>query len=884
MKDSSRNSLQSGLRFWYYLCVKGGWESMPSKTLVKASTVEKSAQKTEPRPTVPLGAGDYTADKIQKLEGVEAVRKRPAMYIGDTGERGLHHLVYEVVDNSIDEALAGFCKHIEATIHVDNSITVIDDGRGIPVDMHKTEKKPAVEVVLTILHAGGKFDKKSYTVSGGLHGVGVTCVNALSEWLEVEVKRDGKVHHMRFKRGKTATKLEVTGKVKGTGTKITFKPDNEIFPVIDYKYDILANRLRELAFLNRGIEISLKDERHNKEELFKFNGGIEEFIKHINRAKEPLHPKVIYVSKEKDGIHAEVAIQYNEGYNESLYAYANNINTTEGGTHLSGFRSALTKAVNQYAKTNNLLKEKDPSLTGDDLREGLTAVISVKVPNPQFEGQTKTKLGNGEVEGIVNSIVYEGISTFLEQNPPVGRRIVDKSLTAARAREAARKAREAVRKGALTGGGLPGKLADCSERNPELCELYIVEGDSAGGSAKQGRNRQFQAVLPIRGKLLNVEKARFDQILNNNEIRNMITAVGTGFGTVEGEEAFNIEKLRYHRIVIMTDADVDGSHIRTLLLTFFYRKMPELVKRGHVFIAQPPLYKVKRKKREEYIENEDQMSRILIELGSEDVRLFRLKDKKEFNGQPLMGVLESLQDLEKLVDTIERRGISFEEYLAARDEKSGDLPAHAMRIKEDGVTRFEFARTDREWAKLCDKYDIGPDEETPAEAKNGDAAKAQKAKPIELPESNSIQSAIETLARKGFDIDHYAAQEKPLFEIVEGTAPEPEDKDAKAGEKKPKAKPVEKRSPVHSIPDILDQVKEIGKRGLVIQRYKGLGEMNPEQLWETTMDPERRKMLKVELMDVAATDEMFTILMGDEVAPRRQFIEENALNVRNLDV
>ncbi len=567
---------------------------MSSKLLEKTRIVEKSLSKERDRGVQTLGASDYTADKIQKLEGVEAVRKRPAMYIGDTGERGLHHLVYEVVDNSIDEALAGFCKHIDVAIHVDNSITVIDDGRGIPVDMHKTEKKPAVEVVLTLLHAGGKFDKKSYTVSGGLHGVGVTCVNALSEWLEVEVKRDSKVHHMRFKRGKTASKLEVIGKAKGTGTKITFKADSEIFPVIEYKYDILANRLRELAFLNRGIEISLKDERNKREDLFKFNGGIEEFIKHINRAKEPLHPKVIYVSKEKDGIAAEVALQYNEGYNESVYSYANNINTIEGGTHLSGFRSALTKAVNQYSRSNNLLKEKDPSLTGDDLREGLTAVISVKVPNPQFEGQTKTKLGNGEVDGIVSSIVYEGLMTFMEQNPPVARRIVDKSLTAARAREAARRAREAVRKGALTGGGLPGKLADCSEKSPEECELYIVEGDSAGGSAKQGRNRQFQAVLPIRGKLLNVEKARLDQILNNNEIRTMITAIGTGFGTGEGEGAFNLDKLRYHKIVIMTDADVDGSHIRTLLLTFFYRKMPELIKGQYVYIAQPPLYKIKR--------------------------------------------------------------------------------------------------------------------------------------------------------------------------------------------------------------------------------------------------------------------------------------------------
>jgi len=866
---------------------------MSSKLLEKARTVEKSPAKSSARPVDPLGASEYTADKIQKLEGVEAVRKRPAMYIGDTGERGLHHLVYEVVDNSIDEALAGFCKHIDVTIHVDNSITVVDDGRGIPVDMHKTEKKPAVEVVLTLLHAGGKFDKKTYTVSGGLHGVGVTCVNALSEWLEVEVKRDGKVHHMRFKRGRTASKLEVIGKAKGTGTKISFKADNQIFPVIEYKYDILANRLRELAFLNRGLEISLKDERTGKQELFRFNGGIEEFIKHINRAKEPLHPKVIYVSKEKDGIAAEVALQYNEGYNESLYSYANNINTIEGGTHLSGFRSALTKAINQYAKSNNLFKEKDPTLSGEDLREGLTAVISVKVPNPQFEGQTKTKLGNGEVDGIVSSIVYEGLMTFMEQNPPVARRIVDKSLTAARAREAARKAREAVRKGALTGGGLPGKLADCSERNPDLCELYIVEGDSAGGSAKQGRNRQFQAVLPIRGKLLNVEKARDDQVLNNAEIRTMITAIGTGFGDGEGEGAFDISKLRYHRIVIMTDADVDGSHIRTLLLTFFYRKMQELIKRGHVYIAQPPLYKIKRKKREEYIETDDQMSRILIELGSEDARLLRLKDKKEFAGQQLISVLESLRELEKLADTIERRAIKFEDYLAARDEKSGEFPSYAMRLKENGVVRFEFARTDKEWARLCDRYDISPDEEAAPEPKNGDNGKAVAAKPLDLNESNSIQSVIETLERKGFSIDHYSAQEKPLFELVEGAttqagkgvsaAGETADKSEKA-KPKTKAKTEEDRTPIHSIPQILEQIKEIGKRGLVIQRYKGLGEMNPEQLWETTMDPDRRKMLKVELMDATRANYIFETLMGDVVAPRRQFIEDHALNVRNLDV
>jgi DNA gyrase subunit B len=542
----------------------------------------------------------------------------------------------------------------------------------------------------------------------------------------------------------------------------------------------------------------------------------------------------------------------------------------------------LTKAINQYAKSNNLVKEKDPSLGGDDLREGLTAVISVKVPNPQFEGQTKTKLGNGEVEGIVNSIVYEGLSTFLEQNPPVAKRILDKTLTAARAREAARKAREAVRKGALTGGGLPGKLADCSEKNPELCELYIVEGDSAGGSAKQGRNRAFQAVLPIRGKLLNVEKARADQILNNNEIRTMITAIGTGFGIGEEEGAFNFDKLRYHRIVIMTDADVDGSHIRTLLLTFFYRKMPELVNRGYIYIAQPPLYKVKRKKREEYIENDDQMSRILIELGSEDARLYRIKDKKEFAGQQLSTVLDSLQELAKLVDTIERRGIKFEDYLTHRDEKSGAFPTFAVRVKEENVVRFEFARNDKELAKLTEKIEGNLDEVEDDKPGNGNG-NVSRVKVIELYESNGIQAVIEALEKKGFNLDHYAAQEEPLFELVEGGV-SPGEGEAPAEPKKGKAKSEEKRVPIHSIPSILEQIKEIGGRGITIQRFKGLGEMNPEELWATTMDPDKRRMLKVELRDAADADNIFSILMGDEVAPRRQFIEENALNVRNLDV
>jgi DNA gyrase subunit B len=821
---------------------------------------------------------DYNADKIQKLEGIEAVRKRPAMYIGDTAVRGLHHLVYEVVDNSIDEALAGHCKKIEVIIHEGDSCTVIDDGRGIPVDMHKQEKKPAVEVVLTALHAGGKFDKKTYTVSGGLHGVGVTCVNALSEWLEVEVKRDGAIHRMRFERGVTKSKLQKIGKAKGTGTKITFKPDPKIFSVTEFNYDTLASRLRELAFLNRGLEIVFTDERNDKTEMFCYKGGIEEFVKFLNRNKEVLHPKVIYVHAQKDGIDAEVAIQYNTGYNENVYSYANNINTIEGGTHLVGFRTALTRTINFVAKNRGLVKE-DISITGDDMREGLTAVISVKVPQPQFEGQTKTKLGNSEVEGIVASIVNEGLGEFLEKNPPVARRIIEKAAEAARAREAARKARDLVRrKGALASGSLPGKLADCSERDPALCELYIVEGDSAGGSAKQGRDRRFQAILPIRGKLLNVEKARDEKILNNNEIATMITAIGTGIGEGESDGAFDISRLRYHRIVIMTDADVDGSHIRTLLLTFFYRKMPELLKQGHIYIAQPPLYKIKRKKREEYIDSDAQLNKILIELGTEDVKLVRVKDKKEYSAQQLQSILESLSELEKLADAVKRRGIDVENYLAQRDPKSGELPLYFVRLKDNGAEEIRFIRDDAELAKFGKEHKetelVAADEIHVRNGQNGEETeeKLPKIPYHEIYQAEEIAKIINALEKKGFDIEQYYPPArtgnekedkkiKPLFEIVEE----------------------DERTPLFSISEILTRIKEIGKRGLTIQRYKGLGEMNPEQLWETTMDPEKRKMLKVELDDAVEADRIFTILMGDEVEPRRQFIEEHALSA-NLDV
>jgi len=555
----------------------------------------------------------YDATKITVLEGIEAVRLRPAMYIGDTSARGLHHCVYEVVDNSIDEAMAGYCDHIQVKLNADGSVTVRDNGRGIPVDMHATEKKPAVEVVLTTLHAGGKFDNESYKVAGGLHGVGVSCVNALSEWLEVEVGRDGKVYHQRYEKGKTASKLTTIGKTRHTGTQVSFLPDATIFSTMQFEWEILANRLRELAFLNQGVQIDLSQEDPERQETFRYKGGLEEFVKHLNRSRNALHPKVIVFCKERDGIAAEIAMQYTDAYNENVCTFANNINTIEGGTHLSGFRSALTRAVNNYARQNNLLKSDKEAMSGEDIREGLTAIVSVKVPKPQFEGQTKTKLGNSEVQGIVESIVNDELGTFLEEHPSVARRIVDKALLSARAREAARKARDLTRrKGALESGSLPGKLADCTERDPAKCELYIVEGDSAGGSAKQGRSREFQAILPLRGKVLNVEKSRLDKILNNKEIQTLVTAIGAGIG----EDEFDISKVRYHHIIIMTDADVDGAHIRTLLLTFFYRQMPQLIERGYVYLAQPPLYKITRKKHEEYIDSEEALTRKLLELGT----------------------------------------------------------------------------------------------------------------------------------------------------------------------------------------------------------------------------------------------------------------------------
>ena len=825
-------------------------------------------------PPAPIDAPEkYDASKIDKLEGLEAVRKRPGMYIGDPDERGLHHCVFEVLDNSIDEHLAGHCDKIEVTVHVDGSVSIRDNGRGIPVDMHPKWKMPAVELVLTNLHAGGKFGQGAYKYSGGLHGVGAKCVNALSDWFKVEVSRDGQVYSMEFARGVTTEKLKVIGKSKGTGTLITFKPDATIFTITtEFKFDVLANRLRELAFLNPGVEILLSDERDEKKETFVYKDGIEQFVKQLGKNKQVIHPKPIIISRQKEEVFVDCVMQYNESYNDQILCFANSIPNPDGGTHLTGFRSALTRAINQYAKQNNLLKEKDPAISGDDVREGLVCVLSVKLPNPRFESQTKVKLVNTEIDGIVSSIVYDGLMMIFDATPSLAKKVIEKGLLAARAREAARKARETVRKGALTGGGLPGKLADCSDRDPANTELYIVEGDSAGGSAKQGRDRKFQAILPIRGKLINVEKARLDKVLQNNEIRTMITAVGTGIGDGGGEGAFDLEKLRYHKIIIMTDADVDGSHIRTLLLTFFYRQMPELVKRGFMYIAQPPLYKIARKKRIEYVDDDAQLNRILIQLGTEEVRLRNLQDNQELSQRQLNEILELLEALDKYANGLRRKGGDFAVYLEHRNPKSQELPQHLVKIREGNEETVHYFHTREDLAKFNAKnpdLDLGLSGEEESDTSLIEKTKngvTRRARHEELYESPAIKDLLEKLAKKGFRVEHYSAQDKPLFEVVEGE-----------GEK-------QQVKPLFSISEILSSIKEVGKRGLAIQRFKGLGEMNPKELFETTMNPARRKLLRIDLTDAIEAEEMFTKLMGEEVEPRRQFIEDNALNVRNLDI
>ncbi len=810
----------------------------------------------------------YDATTIQVLEGLEAVRKRPSMYIGDTSHTGLHHLVYEVVDNSIDEALVGYCKRIDVAIHSDNSITVVDDGRGIPVEEHPGEKRPAVEVVMTKLHAGGKFDKEAYKVSGGLHGVGVSVVNGLSEWLEVEVKRRGKVHYQKYHFGKPSADLKVTGRTKKTGTKVTFKPDSAIFEEIDFSFDALSNRLRELAFLNKGTRIILKDERTDKKHDFCYEGGIVSFVKHLNENKTVLHPEPVYFRREREGTEVEIAMQYNDGYAENIFSFANTINTIDGGTHLSGFRGALTRTANDYARKNMLFKNDKTSLSGEDVREGLTAVLSIKLPEPQFEGQTKSKLGNSEVRGIVEAVVNEGLGEYLEEHPSEARSIIEKSVIAAQAREAARKARELTRrKGVLEGAGLPGKLADCSERDPAKCELYIVEGDSAGGSAKQGRDRKFQAILPLKGKILNVEKARLDKILSNIEIRTLITALGTGIG----EEDFDISKARYHKVIIMTDADVDGAHIRTLLLTFFYRQAPQLVKEGYVYIAQPPLYKVKRGKMERYLESDEDMEDFLIDAGTSDAKLIRLKEGKKdrvWEKEELKDLVKELCELEKLKKTAQRRGLDVLRYIELRAKDPKDIPI----FKVESESKEYFLYSKKEMDKLMKEEEKKKAKAKPP-PKGGVPPEAGKEEEIEevtitkvekLPEVIQMEEAMRKVEKRGVriipDVDPKEAH--PLYRIEE-----------------------EKNTyPLYDFREIAKKIRELGRRGMTIQRYKGLGEMNPTQLWETTMDPEQRTILKVTLEDAVEADRIFTVLMGDKVEPRRQFIQEHAPEVKNLDI
>ena len=777
------------------------------------------------------------------------------MYIGSTGDLGLHHLVYEVVDNSVDEALAGYCDTIEVTIHVDNSITVVDNGRGIPTDMHKQEGRSAAEVVMTVLHAGGKFDSNSYKVSGGLHGVGVSCVNFLSEWLKLEIWRDEKTHEMEFAVGIPVAPLKETGTTQKRGTKITFKPDPDIFDTTVYSFEKLSERLREKAFLNKGIRIFIKDEREEEEKSheFYYKGGIAEFVKHLNRNKSPLHDEPVYFEMVSDELSIEVSMQYNDSYDEKIFSFANNINTVDGGTHLSGFRGAITRTINAYAESSGMVKNAKVALTGDDVREGLVAVVSVKIPQPQFEGQTKGKL-NSPVKGPVESFLNEKLGEFFEQHPAVAKKIVGKAVDAARARDAARKAREIVRKSAMAGSGLPGKLADCQEKDPANSELYIVEGDSAGGSAKQGRDRKNQAVLPLKGKILNVEKARFDKMLGHGEIKALITALGTGIG----KDDFDITKLRYHKICLMTDADVDGSHIRTLLLTFFYRQMPQLIEDGYVYIAQPPLYKVKKGRKEEYIKDEKAMFRYLMRQGTDDVQVH--VGDRAVEGRELSKALEQTTEFENYSSRFARRVGNdkrlMQVILDAFAGKDGVLDKHKVKIKRVFAQEDLMAEVEGKIASAGYKTELIPDLEHGLSEIEITLTNAQKvvfdwnlASYVEFQKSVELMSDLE----EGFS--------GPFVLGENGTSESIENRSA-----------------------LLERVTAMAKKDLSMQRYKGLGEMNPEQLWETTMDPEKRTLLQVSIADTVETEELFTILMGDQVEPRRKFIENNALDVKNLDV
>ena len=819
----------------------------------------------------------YDSSQIQKLEGLEGVRKRPDMYIGDTNERGLHHCVFEIVDNSIDESLAGYCSEIKVHLHVDGSCSIQDNGRGIPVDIHPKHNMPALELVLTNLHAGGKFGKGAYQVSGGLHGVGAKCVNAVSEWFIAEVRREEKIHKMEFARGKTTKSMHVVGSCQTTGTKITFMPDDQIFDETkEFKFDVLAKRLRELAFLNPGLSISLKEDKTNREENFIFEDGISEYVLYLNQNKNCLIDKPISFDGEAPAesgdvpIKLKVAFIYNDSFADQLYAYANSIHNIEGGTHLSGFRTALTRVINNYARQNDLLKEKDISLTGEDVREGLTAVISVKVPEPRFEGQTKTKLSNREVDGIVQKIVGEKMKHYFELNPEIAKLLIQKVINAARAREAARKARETVRKGALSGGGLPGKLADCSEKDPAKSELYIVEGDSAGGSAKQGRDRLTQAILPLRGKLLNVEKARLDKVLNNAEIRSLITALGTGIGDHEGDGAFDASKARYHKIIIMTDADVDGAHIRTLLLTFLFRQMKGLIENGFVYVARPPLYKIKRRKTEQYIQDDAEMSKILLSLGCEDVKFLRKSDNFIFNEEIIQKIIDQFLKLEMLGVGIQRYGCTLTRLLSQFDQETEKLPRFLARIRTGNEEEIRFFVDTEAKAGFLESQKIDSEnlEVVSREIEVNGQKISQRISLHEIYETIEIEKIIKECLNLGINHTIFNdSLERSDFEIVLNSGSE--EKEEKIG--------------ITSISKFLETIRKEGRKGLQIQRYKGLGEMNPKQLFETTMDHEKRSLIKVEIADAIAADNIFTMLMGEEVPPRRAFIEDNALNVSFLD-
>ncbi len=799
----------------------------------------------------------YDAKSIQVLEGLAAVRRRPAMYIGDTSTRGLHHLVFEAVDNSIDEALAGYCTKINVTVHIDNSVSVADDGRGIPVGKHpKFRNKSALEVVMTMLHAGGKFDDSVYKVAGGLHGVGISCVNALSEWFEVEVRQDGQVYFMSFKRGVPDGPLEKRGRTRATGTRQTFLPDPEIFEETTFNAEILLARLRELAFLNKDTRITFEDERADDEPVvMQYRGGIVEYIMYLNRNREPLHRKPIYFEAEREGVQCEIAMQYTTAYSETISSFANNINTHEGGTHLSGFKAALTKSLNDYARKSNQFKKANAQLSGDDTREGLTAIVSVKVHDPQFEGQTKTKLGNSEVQGIVNSLVYEGLQTYFEENPTVANRIISKTLDAARAREAARKARDLTRrKGALDLGSLPGKLADCSEKDPALCELFIVEGDSAGGSAKQGRDRRYQAILPLRGKILNVEKARVDKMLNNEQIRALITVLGVGFG----KDDFNIANLRYHKVIIMTDADVDGAHIRTLLLTFFFRQMLELIRRGHLYIAQPPLYNVKKGKKSRYVKTEEEMERFLLETLLDTARV------TSNNG----GKKSSVIDLKTLIRAV--RAAMERERMFSRLHRVYGVPREAVE-KCLGLPRKNWldprSMSASELITLFgSEADLINTEESQMEFEvNGDGNENSRRHVARR------EDQIDLAFFKSHEFSVLLSHAEPLAAV--GAPPfRVQDKDG------------ETIFETESLLALRAFLLETGRKGFTIQRYKGLGEMNPGQLQETTMDPDKRTILQVSAEDETAADDLFVTLMGVLVEPRKEFIQKHAPEVRNLDI